>query len=295
VRCPALNKPTDPDAAVRAYYDQNTAHFSRLGSSAKARSIHRALWPPGVSTRDQALNVSNELVLQALLPLASAPGAAACRLVDLGCGLGGTLFFVLEHFPGAVHGVGLTLSPVQARLAREYLDGYAGKISAVILTANYLAPPLAPGLDAAYEIEAFTHASDPSKFFAETARHLRLGGRLVMVDDFLADARPPADLNHRQWLHAYRRGWRVPSLHTLDWVRAEAHNHGLALVQEYSLSPWLHYRTLPGRITNWVLRVGFDLSINDPIWPSMLGSLALQHCLQAGLVEYRLLVFEKQA
>ncbi len=290
-----MTRPTDPDAAVREYYDQNTLLFSRLGSSAKVRSIHRALWPPKVSTRDQALNVANELVLQALLPLAGKPGAGPFRLADLGCGLGGTLFFVLEHFPGPVQGFGLTLSHIQAQLAQRYLQEYEGRLSALFQTANYLALPFAAGLDAAYAIEAFVHTSDPARFFSEAARCLRPGGRLVIIDDFLADPRPLANLNHRSWLHAYRRGWRVPGLSTMEWVRTEAPRHSLTLVHERSLAPWLRYRTLPGPLTNWVLRVGFEMQIKDPIWPSMLGSLALQHCLEAGLVDYRLLIFEKQA
>lgn len=290
-----MARPTDANQSVRDYYDQNTPVFTRLGSSGKVRSIHRALWPQGVRQIDQALNVSNELVLQALQPLARPAGAPPCRVADLGCGLGGTLFFVLDHFPGPVQGVGLTLSHIQARLARRYLNDYAGKLQGLILTADYMALPLAPQLDAAYEIEAFAHAADPAGFFAAVSAHLCPGGRLVMIDDFLTAARPPANLNHRQWLHAFRRGWRVPGLRDLDWVRAETASRGLKLVQERSLVPWLRFRTLPAPLTNWLLRVGFELPVQHPLWPSMLGSLALQHCLRAGLIDYRLLVFEKLA
>ncbi len=289
-----MARATESDRAVRDYYDLNTPVFSHLGSSGKVRSIHRALWPPGVKHIDPALNVSNELILQTLLPLAGSAGTTPCRVADLGCGLGGTLFFVLEHFPGPVQGYGLTLSHVQARVARRFLNDYAGQLNGIILTANYMDPPLAANLDAAFEIEAFAHTSDPAGFFAATAGRLRPGGRLVMIDDFLTDARPPANLNHRQWLHAFRRGWRVPGLRDLAWVLSEACQHRLNLVHERSLAPWLRFRTLPALMTNWLLRTGFEMPVTHPLWPSMLGSLALQHCLKAGLVDYRLLVFEKQ-
>ena len=51
---------------VRRYYDDNAAAFEGLGQG--GASIHRAIWGPGVSTREAAFHHVDELILEALPP-----------------------------------------------------------------------------------------------------------------------------------------------------------------------------------------------------------------------------------
>ena len=99
---------------VRSYYDKNTPLFLRFGSSPETQTIHRSLWPKGILRLEDALAVSNNLVLEEAKTLSlSNP-----RIADLGCGVGATLFHVLAGLGGG-RGVGVTLSAVQARLAES--------------------------------------------------------------------------------------------------------------------------------------------------------------------------------
>jgi hypothetical protein len=53
-------------------------------------------------------------------------------------------------------------------------------------------------------------------------------------------------------------------------------------------------RLLPDSLARWLLRAGSHLPLRHAILPSLLGSMALQQCLQMGLIRYHYLVFERR-
>lgn len=280
--------------AVRHYYDQNTRLFLSLGSSPETQSIHRAVWGEGVTSLGQALNYTNGLILEELHQLSQHLAPERVRIADLGCGVGGSLFYLLEHLDTPVLGVGLTISPVQARIARKRLSQKESSHPYHFLEADFQAIPFAPGMEVVYSVEAFVHATDPRGYFEGVSRVLNTGGRLILCDDFLSQAALPGQVAE-SWLEAYRSGWQVNSLHTLEEVEKLARAHQLALVRCEDLTPYLRLRALPDRLARLLLRVGRALPIKHAILPSMLGSMALQQCLHMGIIQYGFLVFEKQA
>lgn len=281
-----------PAPDIRSYYDQNTRLFLSLGSSARSQAIHRAVWTGDSRSLDEALNYTNRLVLDQARQLQAGQNASRLRVVDLGCGVGGSLAYLLKHLDPPPLLVGLTISGVQARLGQAGLAG-----ACALLQADFQAVPLAAGFDLTYAIESFVHAAQPERFLAEAARLLRPGGRLALCDDFLALrlAQTGPDAGGRRWLQAYQHGWRVPNLAPLDEVEHLASRSGLRLVSQQHLTPYLRLRALPDPLARSLLWTGLHLPLRHPIFPSMLGSLALQQCLKRGLVQYHFLVFAKEA
>jgi SAM-dependent methyltransferase len=267
--------------AIRRYYDQNTRLFLSLGSSAESQAIHRAVWGPGVRSLDESLNFSNALILNEIEAYAAGAGLPALRLVDLGCGVGGTLFYLLPRLTVAAQAVGLTLSPVQARLARRRAARLNMTPQCLFVEGDFIAAPLRGGVDVACSVEAYCHAVSAEAYFVQAARLLRPGGRLILCDDFLA-ARVFSGAE-RYWQAAYQRGWRVPNLHRL------------ADVERWARAQQLRLKTLPDGLARAIWEVGRRLPVTHAIWPSMLGSMALQQCLHMGVVEYRFLVFAREA
>lgn len=284
-------RPPRTTQSIRRYYEQNTRLFFALGSSPATYSIHRALWMQGIETQDDALNASNRLLLAA----AQGINASGClRLLDLGCGIGGTLFYLLERLPEPALGVGLTISPSQARLAGRRAGQLGLDRSCLFVEADFLAPPLAVGFDLVYSVEAFVHAVDPQRYLAQAARLLHPGGRLILIDDFLAQRPVPEQQPARhRWLEAYRHGWHTPNLCAPAQVVDLALNQGLHLIQEIDLTPHLRLRALPAALASALLSLGERLPVRHAILPSMLGSMALQQCLLHGWISYRLLCFER--
>jgi SAM-dependent methyltransferase len=195
--------------------------------------------------------------------------------------------------------LGLTLSPVQARLARQRAARLGLLDRVHFIEADFQALPLPTGFDLAWSVEAFLHAEDPACYFRQAARLLRTGGRLILCDDFLAEglsegAAPRAfQPRAASWLGAFHQGWHAPGLRSAAQVERLAGESGLRLVRNTDLTPHLRLRVLPDRLARAILAFGRRLPLKHAILPSMLGSLALQQCLRYGWIEYRFLVFEK--
>jgi len=275
--------------AIRAYYDKNTQLFLAFNRASKAENIHRSLWLDGIRTREEALNASNELIRAEIE--AAAPRRA--HIADLGCGVGASLFYLLPRLQDPQPAVGLTLSPLQAQLAKQFARQAHLAGQALFVEGDFTLAPLAGGrFDAVYSVEAVVHAPQPQNYFHEASRLLRKGGKLILIDDYLVNR--PLSRQETLWRNAYIQGWHVPGVITTEQANAFAAASSLRLTQNRNLTPHLRLRNLPNALAQTLLLFGRRVPINHPILPSMLGSMALQQCLSMNVIEYRLLVFEKQ-
>ena len=278
--------PTTTDS-IRSYYDQNTNLFLKFSSNKKAQNIHRSLWTDDVQTLEDALNVTNARILKEI----ESAAPAHARIADLGCGVGASLFYIHPRLQNPLPALGLTLSPVQANLARRSAKQLGVQDQILFAEGDFTSVPLANELDVVYSVEAVVHALEPEKYFHEASRLLRKGGKLILVDDY----QTPRSLSQSEtkWLKAYMDGWYVPGVRTMEQIVFFAEKYNLHLIRNEDLTPYLRLRNLPDSLARTILFLGERLPIKHAIVPSMLGSMALQQCLQMKIVEYRFLVFEK--
>jgi len=275
---------------VRAYYDQNTAHFEKFGQG--AASIHRAVWAEGVSNRAQAFRYLDHLIARELEAL-GASFAAPLHVLDLGCGLGASLFFLASEQP--IVGTGATLSGVQARSARERSAALGLAERVQFFEADFLNLPetLAPAA-LAFSIEAFIHGPDPAAYFRAAARYVAPGGRLIVCDDFLGPhSSAPRSRRELRWLDEVRTGWLANSLVSVAEARDFAASAGFKLREDRDLTAALELRRPRDRALSVLVAFGRHLPIPGYRWRSWVGGNALQMALVRRLIEYRYLVFEK--
>jgi len=276
---------------VRDYDDKNTPRFVRSHQSAIAKAIHREVWGPGVQNEREAYDYVNAQVLRAISNTA-APPRGPMPVLDLGCGVGGTLFYLAARMP--IDGIGVTLSPVGVRLAQSLAleNGTAGQCR--FIEANYLALPDVGPRQAVYAIESFLHGPAPAQFFKSAAAVLPRGGRLIVCDDFLTEAAEGnRDSAARRDLADFRRGWHVGSLITPTQAEAYAESAGLRLVDNQDLTPYLRLQRPCDRVIAAFVKIGRALPVRSPRWDSWVGGHAIQRCLLTGLIRYHFLVFEK--
>ena len=263
---------------VREFYDANTWKFLLTGSH---RAIHRELWGPGVTSRREALQHAHALVLGEL-------GPDDRRILDLGCGVGSAALFLAERRPIEV--VGVSISPEQIRLAERFA-GRAAELEggAAFEVADFTdLPPNLSGFDLAFAIESFVHADPASAFFGEVSRVLRPGGSLVVIDDFRTSDRADARLDD------FRAGWHVASLVSVAEAGSIAADAGLDLVASRDLSPLQRFGRPRDRLVHALRPMLRAVRGRSPWAQAMVGGDALQACHRAGLLEYRLLRFERR-
>ena len=241
------------------------------------------VWDPGLKERRDALHAVDRRIAELLAPLAPR------HLLDLGCGTGASALWLAQRLPA--HVTGVTLSSVQARLAREQAAarGLTGRCR--FLETDYLHLPDMEPADAAYAIESFTHAETPGAFFAAQRRPLLPGGLLVLCDDFLENSSPQSKAE-ALWVQRFRTGWCLPTLGTMPEACRQAAAHGFRVQLSEDLTPLLRL-TSPCVLALRRLLPLVPL-VGTAARSSLSGGTALQVCLRSGWVRYRFLVFRME-
>ncbi len=269
---------------IAQYYDSNTARFLSLGGSGDVAAIHRAIWAPGVTTQAQAFGFLNQLVANALQPaLPEETGAA--RVLDLGCGVGGTATLVAQTLD--VHVTGVTLSPAQVQLAQQRAEalGLASRVNFAL--GSFSAMPELPASHGAYAIESFVHADDAAGFFTMAAKHLLPGARLVLCDDFL---NPRHTAEAKACVARFRRGWHLNTLLSEEDTCALAQSAGFRLVEVQDLSA--HLRGFHPLLL-WAVSTLTRVPLPWAYWHNLAGGTALQRCVKKGWTRYLALIWER--
>ena len=271
---------------VRRYYDRHTATFLRYGQGGGAGAIHRAVWGPGVESREAAFHYVEDRIadrLRAALPAGTEPS-----VVDLGCGVGGSLCYLARRLP--IRGAGVTLSPLQARLAAQRIRAAGLHDRIRCLEGDYTDPGLAlPAADLAYAIESFVHGPDPAGFFAQCARIVRPGGLLLICDDV---RRAGGGAAARRTIERFRRGWRINTLLDREGLRALAAKAGFEHRATDDLTPFLETRRPRDRAIGLLAALVGWLPV-DARLGHLTGGSALQICLRRGWIGYDLALFRR--
>ena len=292
-----------PSAPVRSRLPQYYAWLTRFdavlrriapGDEFRRHAVHRRLTGgAGVPGGD---------VLHARLLGAVAATAASWtagggpRLLDAGCGLGGTTFFLHAALGG--RGCGLTLSAAQAARAtaearRRGIDGVCR-----FVVRSYDAPLddlLPEGADLIVAIESIAHADDPAATIGRLARVLRPRGRLVVVDDMPDGDLAPDDPD----FEGFRRGWHAPAVATASTLQGACDAAGLRVVIDDDLTP-LVPRRAP---VSLAARLGAARLLTPLLGPTpagvlldaLRGGLHLERLYARGRIAYRLLAAERPA
>ncbi|MGQ4809318.1 hypothetical protein NKDENANG_02734 [Candidatus Entotheonellaceae bacterium PAL068K] len=276
---------------VKTYYDKNTKRFVKHHESGAVDALHRAVWGPGTTTQEEAFQYVNQLLLQVIQDLAP-HFPTPLRVLDLGCGVGGSLFYLAHRLP--LKSVGVSLSAVQIELANQKAQTLRLENQCSFIEADFLHLPALEPQPAVFAIESFVHCLDAERFFSVAASLIPSGGRLIICDDFLAvPAHHRLDRKAKRFLAEFRRGWHVRSLITTAQAQTFAASAGLTLIDNRDLTPYLALRRPWDRLIAVCVNVGHQLPLRSPWWLSWLGGHAIQRCLLSGLVAYRFVVFAK--
>lgn len=117
------------------------------------------------------------------------PGSEPVRILDVGCGIGGSVRHLAKRWPKTAQVTGITISKAQVERARE-LTRAAGIENATIMACDALNMSFPDGsFDIIYSVESEMHMPDKATFVREQVRVLKPGGLLIVAGWNVRDTR----------------------------------------------------------------------------------------------------------
>jgi cyclopropane fatty-acyl-phospholipid synthase-like methyltransferase len=157
------------------FYDNAIPMINRLVGV----NVHLGYWTSeeDTSTVQEATDRLTDLMVERL---GVGPGD---RVLDLGCGLGVPAIRLARTTGAAVVGVATSPKLITEARANAEAAGLAERVGFELADAADLPFPAA-SFDAVLAIESIVHMADQPQVFAEVARVLKPGGRIVLTDFF---------------------------------------------------------------------------------------------------------------
>jgi cyclopropane fatty-acyl-phospholipid synthase-like methyltransferase len=187
---------------VRTYYQETTEKSYLANWCGKALSFHYGLSDESTASLDEAHLRSNAYLADAL------GIGEGTRVLDAGCGVGGTSIWLAKERHAKV--TGLTLDPGQVSLANGFAAerGVADRVSFHAMDFAATSFPEA-SFDVAFNLESVCHAVDARAYFEHALFLLVDGGRYGCMEFFIGTGMP-------ERMEEVKAGWVMPEWQTLD-------------------------------------------------------------------------------
>jgi tocopherol O-methyltransferase len=183
--------------------DQIIRHYDELSPFYKdvwGIHIHHGYWDTGTETKEEAqAQLVRELACRARL-------GRGCRILDLGCGLGGSALLLNKILDASV--TGITISQVQVEIGNALAARYGADVRLLRMDAERL--EMDDRFDVVWSVEAISHLSNKADCFRSVSRLLNRGGTLVIADWFRSPTATAAQ--ELEFLEPIERAMLVPKL-----------------------------------------------------------------------------------
>ena len=195
---------------LREYYEDSWFDYRFLWLDPRTRAMHFGYHDGTSATRRHADAL---LALNAAMAdrVALQPGE---QVLDAGCGVGGTAFWLTERHDADVLGINMVADHVD-RARRYTLERGLGDRPR-FRVADFCATGLPDAsFDVVWATESACHAPDKQAFVDEVWRVLRPGGRLVMAEYVVFDDQAPSDAVSR-----WESAWEMHLATRSEWLAA---------------------------------------------------------------------------
>lgn len=272
------------------YYDTCECDYRTFWDLNRSMAMHAGFWDSKTSTLSEALARENEILAE------YAQIKPHEKVLDAGCGVGGSSIFLAKHIGCEV--TGITLSPKQVETASQFAEKHSVTSLATFKTMDFCQTSFADAsFDVIWGIESICHAEDKSRFIKEAYRLLKKGGRLIMADGF--GSRENYSSEQSKEMGYWLNGWGVDALETQINFLNLLNKNGFCDAVYRNMTSFvmpsskrLHWISFPAIVMS---KVGEWLGMRTPIQTKNLWAAYYQYItLKKGLWEYGLLCAHKK-
>jgi len=188
---------------TKKYYDTTQISYNLLWMNKKNLAMHYGFWGRGIKSLHEALLNQNKETAEAL-------GIKKDdKVLDAGCGVGGSAIWVAENYGVKVTGISI----VDKQIKQAQNNAKRRKVDHLVdfKVMDYCSTDFPDEFfDKIYAMESMCYAKNKSVFVKEMYRILKPGGSLAISDAFLDDKtiQKSDELMLKDWMV----GWAVPNV-----------------------------------------------------------------------------------
>lgn len=189
------------------YYDTCECDYQTFWDLDRSMAMHAGFWDSQTSSLAEALAKENEILAE------YAQIKSHEKILDAGCGVGGSCIFLAKQI--GCHVTGITLSAKQVETAKKFAQKHGVSSLTTFETMDFCQTSFPnASFDVVWGIESICHSEDKSLFVKEAYRLLKTNGRLILADGFgikeIYSKQQSEQMQH--WLN----GWGVDALETKE-------------------------------------------------------------------------------
>lgn len=162
---------------VADYYNQTINHYQNWWRLDHNLAVHYGIWDENTGNFQESLANTNKVLME----MAAIKDGE--QVLDAGCGVGGSAFYLAKHRKARVRGI--TLSEKQHAYATEKCRDLGLGTLVNFKVEDYTRTSFRDNsFDVIWAIESITSAYNKEQFAKEAFRLLKPGGRLIIADYF---------------------------------------------------------------------------------------------------------------
>jgi len=275
---------------IADYYNQTQNHYKKWWKLEKHLAVHYGIWDEHTKNFSEALVNTNRIVMNI------AKVKEGSRVLDAGCGVGGSGIFLAKNKKAKVSGI--TLSEEQYKFAIEnssklnmndLLDFRLEDFTKTSFASN--------SFDLIWCIESITSSPEKKLFAQEAFRLLKKGGKLIIADYFntLKDKKDP-----NNYLEKWRKTWSMAPIESETEYLPKFLENGFSLVENHDYSrnilptsKRMYYSSVLGTVPSATYNLLFK-NVSRFAKTHYKSGYFQYKALKRGLWQYRILLFEKR-